>query len=143
MAQKLLGQILLERAAGAVTIDAIEQALITQAKERKEGGKEGERIGEILVRMRVATEEEVLEYTGAFMQLYREDARYLERTAPWIERVGLDFVKDALADDVARRAFAERFLHSQTFFQDDPWAERARGAQAHEFRPLTRAMAAE
>ena len=33
----------------------------------------------------VATEEEVLEYAGAFMQLYREEARYLERTAPWID----------------------------------------------------------
>ena len=41
----------------------------------------------------VATEDEVLEYVGAFLQLYREEARYLERTAPWIERVGIDYVR--------------------------------------------------
>ncbi len=30
----------------------------------------------------VATEDEVLEYCAAFMQLYREEARYLGRAAP-------------------------------------------------------------
>ena len=30
---------------------------------------------------------------GAFLQLYREEARYLERTAPWVARVGIDYVK--------------------------------------------------
>ena len=30
---------------------------------------------------------------AAFIQLYREEAWYLERTAPWIERVGLDYVR--------------------------------------------------
>lgn len=107
------------------------------------GGNGGIHVRATDLLAKVATEEEAMEWCFAFMQLYREDARYLERTAPWIERVGLDFVKDALADETARKAFAERFLFSQTFFQDDPWAERARGAQAHEFRPLTRAMAAE
>ena len=38
---------------------------------------------------KVTTEGEVLEYCGAYLQLYREEARYLERTAPWLERVGL------------------------------------------------------
>ncbi len=38
--------------------------------------------------VRVATEAEVLEYVGAFLQLYREEARYLERTAPWVARAG-------------------------------------------------------
>ena len=84
--------------------------------------------------VRVATEEEVLEYTGAFLQLYREEAHYLERTAPWIARVGIAYVKKRLIDDAeVRRALHARFLHSQTFAQDDPWAERAKGADAHEF----------
>ena len=86
---------------------------------------------------RVATEAEVLEYTGAFMQLYREEAHYLERTAPWIARVGIEYVKQRLVEDPeGRRELNERFLHSQTFVQDDPWAERAKGAEAHEFAPL-------
>jgi hypothetical protein len=45
---------------------------------------------------KVATEEEALEHCAAFIQLYREDAHYLERTAPWIERKGLEWLKAQL-----------------------------------------------
>ncbi|WP_282189211.1 nitrite reductase large subunit NirB [Azospirillum sp. SYSU D00513] len=88
--------------------------------------------------VKVETEEEVLEYTGAYMQLYREEARYLERTAPWIERVGLDYVRTRIVDDPEnRKALHARFLFSQTFSQDDPWAERASGGvDRHEFSAL-------
>ncbi len=87
--------------------------------------------------VRVATEEEVLEYAGAFAQLYREEAHYLDRTAPWIARVGIDYVKKRLVDDPeGRRALNARFLYSQKFAQDDPWAERASGVDAHEFAKL-------
>lgn len=87
---------------------------------------------------KVETAEEVLEYCAAFLQLYREQAHYLERTAPWIERVGLDYVKARIVEDAAnRKALAERFRHSQQFFQVDPWAERADGkAEQAEFRPM-------
>lgn len=86
----------------------------------------------------VDTEEEVLEYAGAFMQLYREEARYLERTAPWVERVGLGHVKAALLeDDKQRSELYARFIASQEALQEDPWAERAQGTKdTHEFTPL-------
>ena len=85
----------------------------------------------------VKSEEEVLEYTAAFMQLYREEAHYLERTAPWIERIGLTYVKEKIVEDEAnRKILAERFLHSQKHMQTDPWQERAEGADKHEFEPL-------
>jgi len=89
---------------------------------------------------KVETEEEVLEYTAALIQFYREDARYLERTAPWIERVGLEKVKAHVVDDAeGRRALAARFYHSQKFSQTDPWAERGwRGKETKEFSPLMR-----
>ena len=81
---------------------------------------------------KVATEEEAMEYCAAFIQLYREEARYLDRTAPWIERVGLDYVKSKVVDDEAgRKALYARFLHAQKFLQVDPWAERAAGKEAH------------
>ena len=87
--------------------------------------------------VRVATEEEVLEYAGAFMQLYREEAHYLERTAPWIARVGIDYVKKRLVEDAqGRAALHARFLRSQLFAQVDPWTERAMGKDAHEFATL-------
>jgi len=89
---------------------------------------------------KVETESEVREHAGAFLQLYREEARYLERTAPWVERVGLDHVRARIVDDAeGRRALHERFLASQEHSQIDPWAERAAGGvDADAFRPLAR-----
>lgn len=85
----------------------------------------------------VKTAEEVLEYCAAYMQLYRENAHYLERTAPWIERVGLAYVKEHVVEDEARRkALAARFRFSQRFAQDDPWQARAEGGDRHEFTPI-------
>ncbi|UCH52628.1 MAG: NAD(P)/FAD-dependent oxidoreductase [Pseudomonadota bacterium] len=87
----------------------------------------------------VKTPEEVKEYCAAFLQVYREEAHYLERTAPWVERVGLAYVKQRVVEDEAgRKALAARFLHSQTFAQVDPWGERAKGTDKHEFIPLKR-----
>jgi nitrite reductase (NADH) large subunit len=81
---------------------------------------------------KVATEREALDYCAAFIQLYREEARYLDRTAPWVERVGLDYVKQRIVEDEAgREALRDRFLHAQSFLQTDPWAERAAGAESH------------
>ncbi|MDJ0391349.1 nitrite reductase large subunit NirB [Roseomonas sp. E05] len=86
---------------------------------------------------KVSTPEEVLEYCGAFLQLYREEARYLERTAPWVERLGLEHVKARVVEDAeSRRALHARFLHAQRFAQKDPWAERAAGADAGAFSTL-------
>jgi len=85
----------------------------------------------------VKTEEEVLQHSAAFIQLYREEAWYLERTAPWLERVGLSYVKQRVVEDeVGRKALAGRFLESQKYVQDDPWTARAEGAEQHEFSAL-------
>ena len=43
------------------------------------GGNGGIKVRATDLLAKVDTEEEVLEYAGAFMQLYREEARYLER----------------------------------------------------------------
>ena len=80
-----------------------------------------------------------MDYCAAFIQLYREEARYLERTAPWIERVGLDHIKARIVDDdLGRDALRARFLFSQSFSQDDPWAQRAEGAEAEHHAPMAR-----
>ena len=86
---------------------------------------------------KVATEAEAMEYCAAFIQLYREEARYLERTAPWIERVGLDGIRARVVDDAeSRAALAARFAHAQQFSQDDPWAERVAGAEREHHAPM-------
>jgi nitrite reductase (NADH) large subunit len=80
----------------------------------------------------VETEQQALDYCAAFIQLYREEARYLDRTAPWIERVGMDYVKARIVeDDAGREALRSRFLYAQSFLQKDPWADRAKGDEAH------------
>ena len=101
------------------------------------GGNGGVKVRATDFLCHVETSEQVLEYAAAFMQLYREEAHYLERTAPWLERVGLSYVKEKIVEDeVGRKALAGRFLYSQKFAQDDPWHERAEGAEAHEFTPI-------
>lgn len=103
------------------------------------GGNGGVKLRGTEVLCRVTTEEEVLEYCGAFLQIYREEGYYLERTAPWIERVGLDYVKERVVEDATgRKAAYERFLVSQKYVQVDPWASRSReGAEApQEYIPL-------
>ena len=85
----------------------------------------------------VKTEEEVIEIAGAMTQMYREQGFYLERIYKWAERVGYDTVKAAILDDLdSRRAYYERFVHSQKFSQSDPWSERVSGVDKHEFKPL-------
>lgn len=102
------------------------------------GGNGGVKVRATDLLCKVTSEAEVIEYSCAFIQLYREHAHYLERTAPWIERVGLTYVKERIVDDGRNRArLYERFLQSQQLVQKDPWAERAiEGAEAHEFKPL-------
>jgi nitrite reductase (NADH) large subunit len=85
----------------------------------------------------VATEAEAIEIVAAFVQLYRENARYLDRPYKWIAKVGLDWVKARVVDDLeSRAALVARFEHSQRIYQTDPWARRANGAECHEFAPL-------
>jgi len=75
---------------------------------------------------KVKTHDEVLEYSGAFIQIYREEARYLDRTVHWIERVGLEYVKKrVLADAEGRKAAYERLLFALQG-ATDPWAERVK-----------------
>jgi len=100
------------------------------------GGNGGIKVRVTDLLCKVETEEQVLEYCGAFTQKYREEAHYLERTAPWVERVGLQGIKDALFDETERKALYERFKLGQKFSQIDPWKERAEGAEAHEFTNL-------
>jgi nitrite reductase (NADH) large subunit len=73
--------------------------------------------------VKVKTPEEVLEYSGAFLQLYREEGWYLERTVHYVSRVGLDHVKKKVLDDAAgRKALWERLQFSLDG-EPDPWFE--------------------
>ena len=72
---------------------------------------------------KLKTPEQVLEYTGAFMQLYREEGWYLERTVHYINRVGLDYVKKKILDDEAGRKALWARLQNALEGEPDPWFE--------------------
>ncbi len=85
----------------------------------------------------VKTEDEALEVIVALVQMYREQARYLERIYKWAKRVGTAEIKRQILDDAGKRnAYYERFVFSQKFAQVDPWSERVSGKDKHEFRPM-------
>jgi nitrite reductase (NADH) large subunit len=101
------------------------------------GGNGGIKVRATDLLCKVATEAEAIEHCAAFIQLYREEAWYLERTAPWLERVGLAYVQSRLLDVADERsALARRFFYSQSFSQDDPWAKRAEGAEREHHAPM-------
>jgi len=72
---------------------------------------------------KVKTSAEVLEHAGAFLQLYREEGWYLERTVHYVGRVGLDHVKRRVLDDAQnRRALWDRLQYALDG-EPDPWFE--------------------
>ncbi|WP_374679185.1 nitrite reductase large subunit NirB [Piscinibacter sp.] len=78
-------------------------------------------VAQFLVKLKTAAE--VLEYSGAFLQLYREEGWYLERTCHYVSRVGLDHVKKKILDDAeGRRALWAR-LQFALDGEPDPWFE--------------------
>ncbi|MBL3702874.1 nitrite reductase large subunit [Sulfitobacter sp. BDSS02] len=100
------------------------------------GGAAGMDLKEIQPLAQVATEEEVTALTIAFVQLYRENAKYLDRPYKFISKVGLDWIKERIVDDLSERAaLVERFGVSQSVYQIDPWAEHAQ-TKAETYQPL-------
>jgi nitrite reductase (NADH) large subunit len=99
------------------------------------GGNGGIKVRVTDLLCKVESQEEVLEYCAAFLQLYREEAHYLERTAPWIERVGLTYVQERVVEEGEnRKRLYDRFVASQQPAQKDPWQARAtEGVAQHEF----------
>ncbi|WP_341891984.1 nitrite reductase large subunit NirB [Variovorax sp. YR752] len=72
---------------------------------------------------KLKTPEEVLEYSGAFLQLYREEGWYLERTCHYVSRVGLDAVKKKILDDAEGRKALWARLQFSLDGEPDPWFE--------------------
>lgn len=92
--------------------------------------KETERLAD------VASEQEAIDLVTAFVQLYRESARYLDRPYKWVAKVGLDWVKARVVDDLAERArLIAAFELSQSIYRKDPWAEHVAN-EAPRYAPL-------
>ncbi|MCM5680293.1 nitrite reductase large subunit NirB [Schlegelella sp. S2-27] len=87
---------------------------------------------------KLKTAAEVLEYSGAFLQLYREEGWYLERTVHYVNRVGLDYVKRKILEDhEGRKALWERLQFSLDG-EPDPWFEFDKAhVDARQFDPIS------
>ena len=87
--------------------------------------------------VKVKTAEEVREYNAAFLQLYREEAFYLERTVHYLQRVGMEHIKKAVLEDEANRKALAARLHYALSFEQDPWKQRIETPQLKkEFDPI-------
>ena len=87
--------------------------------------------------VKVKTAEEVMEYTGAFMQLYRLEGWYLERTVHYINRVGLDYVKKKILEDAEGRKALWADLQAALEGEPDPWFETQKASvDARQFIPI-------
>ncbi|MEH6831149.1 MAG: nitrite reductase large subunit NirB [Sulfitobacter sp.] len=97
------------------------------------GGAAGMDLKETELLVQVATEQDAIDVIKAVTQLYRENAKYLDRIYKWMGKVGLEWIKETVESD--RDALVERFELSQTIYRKDPWAEHIE-TKADRYRPL-------
>ena len=87
--------------------------------------------------VKLKTAAEVLEYTGAFCELYRQEGWYLERTVHYVNRVGLDHVKKKILDDHEGRKALWEQLQFALDGEPDPWFEFDKAAvDTRQFIPI-------
>ncbi len=68
-------------------------------------------------------EKELVALIKAFVQFYREDAFYGERTSQWIERIGMETVKSRVLDEKEQSELVSRLDHYLSTIERDPWKE--------------------
>ena len=85
--------------------------------------------------------EEVKVLTGRFMQYYRENANWLERTYAFVPRVGIDHIRAVVVDDAEGIAAGlDAAMQASVDSYVDPWTERDDPLTPGQFRtslPLT------
>jgi nitrite reductase (NADH) large subunit len=78
----------------------------------------------------------VMTLTGRFLQYYREDANWLERTYKWVPRVGIEKIRAVVLDDdegIADRLDANMAKSIAAY--RDPWLDGRQPVTAGQFRP--------
>jgi nitrite reductase (NADH) large subunit len=98
------------------------------------GGAAGSQVRKGDLLLTVETHDEVLRFMGRFMQYYRENAKYLERTYDFVERIGIEDLRRILVDDeegICERLDAE--IQSAVDAYLDPWQEAVRPVHPSQF----------
>jgi nitrite reductase (NADH) large subunit len=86
----------------------------------------------------VETKAQALRVAITFLQHYRENAEYLERTYGFVERVGIESIKAAVLDEESGEPerLRERFRIAKAAVLADPWLERRDPANGKQFAEL-------
>jgi nitrite reductase (NADH) large subunit len=100
------------------------------------GGAAGAHIrkGDLLAT--VDSADEVMTLTGRFLQYYRENANWLERTYKWVPRVGIEKIRAVLIDE-ADDAFLDRLdanMAKSVAAYRDPWQDGREPVTEGQFR---------
>ena len=98
------------------------------------GGAAGSKVrkGDLLIT--VETHDDALLYIGRFMQYYRENAKYLERTYDFAERLGIEKLRAVLVDDsegICERLDTEIKAAADAYV--DPWREAVKPVHPSQF----------
>ncbi|ANE48117.1 nitrite reductase [Paenibacillus swuensis] len=91
------------------------------------GGNGGVKVRAGDLMMVVKTESEVIEYTEAYLQYYRETGIYGERTSEWVKRLGIDTIKEVISDPEQRAGLCAR-MNETLSVTKDPWKEAVNNA---------------
>jgi nitrite reductase (NADH) large subunit len=100
------------------------------------GGNGGVKVRAAELLCRVKTEDEVMEFAQAFLQYYREQAKWNERTAEWVQRTGLESIRAVLDQPEMRKELVQRIDETLSLHKD-PWKDIIEKDQKRElFQPL-------
>jgi nitrite reductase (NADH) large subunit len=82
----------------------------------------------------VKTHNEVLTLMGRFMQYYRENGRYAERTYTFVERIGIDRIRAIVVEDAeGEAARLDGEIEAAVAAYRDPWREGAAPSEPTQF----------
>jgi nitrite reductase (NADH) large subunit len=86
------------------------------------GGNGGTEIRKADLLCKVKTSEELMEIVGAFLQYYRETADYLVRTSAWVERMGIDHIREIVVDNKEKRIELNDRMNIALSTIQEPWS---------------------
>ena len=101
------------------------------------GGAGGAHVRKADLLATVEGEDAVMRIAGRFMQFYREDAKYKERTYSWVPRIGIERIRAVVVDDC--EGWGERFdaeVAAAVAAYRDPWTDGKEPATPNQFASL-------
>lgn len=85
----------------------------------------------------VGSHEDVIKYAARFIQYYRENAKYLERTYGFLERLGIEKIRSVVVDDSEGIAGQlDAAISASVAVYCDPWKEAYAPATPNQFASL-------